>query len=173
MIRRLAAAALLGSASMTVLAGVPAPGAITGYWRTNKGGAVIHITAKDDHFSGRIVWLKTNRYPPDDPLGMGGQAIVDRENPHPAKRDRPMLGLRLIKGLHYHVLDNNRARWEDGRVYDADRGQWYDCKLWLADSDHLKLHGYVGIPVLGRTTTWTRVADPRTDADSGDRQQNG
>lgn len=158
---RLAAFVALVMASMAVLADVPAPDAIAGFWRTEKGGAIIHVV--DDHgkFAARIVWLKQARYPADDPHGMAGQPLVDRHNPDPGKRDRPMIGLRMIKDLDYHVLHNDRARWENGRVYDPDRGKWFDCDLWLADPNHLKLRGYVGIRALGKTTTWTRVADPR------------
>ncbi|MGN8157935.1 DUF2147 domain-containing protein [Salinisphaera sp. RV14] len=165
MIRRLALATALVLASMTALADAPPPAAIVGFWRTAKGGAVIHMVEEQGGFLARVVWLESDRYPADDPQGMGGQPLVDRHNPDPSKRDRPMIGLRLIKGLDYRVLASDRARWENGRVYDPDRGKWFDCYLWLADHRHLKLHGYVGIPALGRTTTWTRVPDPRVAAD--------
>lgn len=139
----------------------PAPrDAIEGYWRTADGGAIVHITVDGGHFPARIVWLKQDHYPADDAQGMGGQAIVDRHNPDPDKQDRPVVGLRLIKDLDYHVLDNGQARWEHGRVYNPDNGKWYHCYLRMADHDHLKLHGYIGLPILGHTTTWTRVAAP-------------
>ncbi|MGB7756292.1 MAG: DUF2147 domain-containing protein [Salinisphaera sp.] len=163
--RWLALAAALLVAPAAALARGAAPDAIAGFWRTEQGGAVIQVVDDHDDFAARIVWLKTTRYPPDDPQGMGGMPLVDRHNPDPSKRHRPMIGLRMIKQLDYHVSDNDRARWENGRVYDPDQGKWFDCYLWLADHNHLKLHGYVGIPALGKTTTWTRVPDPRTGAD--------
>lgn len=141
--------------------GVADPHAITGFWQTAGGGAVIRIEAADGRFPGRIVWLQQDHYPADDKQGMGGQAIVDRHNSDPDKRNRPVIGLQMIKDLDYHVSDNDRAEWTDGRIYDTDRGRWFDCYIWLADPDHLKLHGYVGMRALGRTTTWTRVDDPR------------
>lgn len=165
--RRLIAAILLAVVCASASGAPASPDAITGFWRTADGGAVVHITNEHDDFVARIVWLKQARYPADDAQGMGGRRILDRHNPDAAKRDRPVIGLRMIKDLNYHVSDNDRARWKDGRVYDPDRGKWFDCDLWLADRDHLKLHGYIGIRMLGRTTTWTRVADPRTTADLG------
>lgn len=140
----------------------PGPDAIAGFWKTAGGGAIIRIEATQGRFPGHIVWLQQDHYPADDKQGMGGQAIVDRHNPDPDKRDRPVVGLQMIKDLDYHVSDNDRVEWTNGRVYDADRGRWFDCYVWLADRDHLKLHGYIGIRVLGRTTTWTRVTDPRS-----------
>lgn len=149
-----------------------APEAIAGFWQTAGGGAIIHITASDGRFPGRIAWLKQDHYPPDDAQGMGGQPVVDRHNDDPAKRDRPLIGLQMIKNLDYHVTDNDRAEWANGRVYDSDRGRWFDCYIRLADPDHLKLHGYIGIRALGRTTTWTRVANPR-DVPSADSSRSG
>lgn len=141
---------------------VARPGVIAGFWQTAGGDAVIRIEAAHGQFPGRIVWLKEDRYPADDEQGMGGQAIVDRHNPDPDKRDRPVIGLQIIRKLDYRVTDKGRAEWSGGRVYDMDRGRWFDCYIWLADHDHLKLHGYLGIRALGRTTTWIRVADPRS-----------
>lgn len=135
--------------------------AIVGFWQTSDGGAVIEITpAGQGTYDGHIVWLREARYPADDKRGMAGQPIVDRENPDPAKRDRPLVGLPLVTDLDYHVDDNDHARWTDGRVYDPERGRWFRCRVRLADRTHLKLHGYLGLPVFGKTTTWARVADP-------------
>lgn len=137
------------------------PSAIDGFWKTEGGEAIIQIRAIDGRFPGRIVWLEDDHYPLDDSHGMGGQSVVDRHNPDAAKRNRSLIGLQTIRNLDYHVSDNNRAEWANGQIYDPDRGRWFHCYVRLEDVDHLKLHGYVGFRLLGRTTTWTRVADPR------------
>jgi hypothetical protein len=36
------------------------------------------------------------------------------------------------------------------------------CRLELDGYDRLRLRGYVGIPLVGRTTTWTRVGSDKT-----------
>jgi len=153
----------VGQAAETPAEPMP-PEAIEGFWEIDGGGAVIHIQVEDGpdgaQFPGRIAWLEDDHYPADDDQGMGGAPVVDRHNPDPSRRDQPMLGLQMIKDLDYHVTDNDRAEWADGRVYDSDRGRWFDCYIWLADANHLKLHGYIGFRPLGRTTTWTRVPDP-------------
>lgn len=168
---------LIGMLALSLAAGATQPrDAIAGYWRTEGGEAIIHIQARKNRFPGTIAWLAETHYPADDPKGMGGQAVVDRHNPDPGKRDRSLIGLQMIKNLHYHVDDNHQAHWEDGRIYDSERGKWYDCTLWLADHDHLKVHGYIGVTLLGRTTTWVRVDDPATHPsghplDSGGHQE--
>ena len=40
---------------------------------------------------------------------------------------------------------------------DPGSGSTYTCNIALDGDDRLRLRGYVGIPLLGRTTTWTRV----------------
>jgi len=142
------------------------PDAIVGFWQTEDGGAVIEITSADaldaekSGYQGHLAWLRESHYPADDPQGMDGEPVVDRHNPDPALRTRALIGLKLLTGLRYRVREDGDARWVDGHVYDTENGKRYDCIAWLADDDHLKLRGYVGIKLLGRTTTWTRVADP-------------
>ena len=47
--------------------------------------------------------------------------------------------------------------WTDGRVYDPESGKTYQGRITLEQEDTLKLRGFVGAPVFGRTSTWTRV----------------
>ena len=44
-----------------------------------------------------------------------------------------------------------------GTIYDPSTGNTYSCRLTLEGADRLLLRGYLGIPLIGRTTTWTRV----------------
>jgi uncharacterized protein (DUF2147 family) len=46
-----------------------------------------------------------------------------------------------------------------GAIYDPVSGNTYACQLRLDGPHRLELRGYVGIPLLGRTTTWLRVGD--------------
>ena len=36
-------------------------------------------------------------------------------------------------------------------------GSTYTCQLALDGDDRVRLRGYLGIPLIGRTTTWTRA----------------
>jgi uncharacterized protein (DUF2147 family) len=45
--------------------------------------------------------------------------------------------------------------WEDGKIYDPKNGKTYSCKMTL-EGNELKVRGYVGFSLLGRTTVWTR-----------------
>ncbi len=91
--------------------------------------------------------------PPDDDGGMPGKEKVDRENPDPALRSRPVIGLRIFEGFTY----DGDGRWKNGTIYDPASGKTYSCKIRLQDDGSLKVRGFIGISLLGRTEIWTRV----------------
>ena len=49
--------------------------------------------------------------------------------------------------------------WEDGWIYDPNNGNTYSCEMTLIDHKTLKIRGYIGITLFGRTEIWTRY-DP-------------
>ena len=140
---------LLLIASAQVLA--DGPDAALGTWVTADGKARVEIVKTGDVYNGSIVWLKEPLYPADDNTAPG-KPKVDRNNPDQAQQDRPILGLPLIQGFKY-TGDNV---WSDGTIYDPDSGKLYSCKLTLMMDGSLRVRGYVGISLFGRTEIWTR-----------------
>jgi uncharacterized protein (DUF2147 family) len=150
----LAAAALAATgAPGATRPATPDADAIVGRWLNGKGVAVIEVYKGDGLYMGKVVWLKEPAYPADDPKGMAGQERVDRENPDPALRGRPILGLVIMRGF---VFDGGGS-WSKGRVYDPENGKEYRGKMTLTSPDVLSLRGYVGITLFGRTERWTRT----------------
>jgi hypothetical protein len=49
----------------------------------------------------------------------------------------------------------NSTSWSQGKIYDPKNGKTYSCKMTL-EGNELKVRGYVGFSLLGRTTVWTR-----------------
>jgi uncharacterized protein (DUF2147 family) len=133
--------------------------AILGLWATDPEGgggeAHVEIYADGDQYSGRIVWLAEPVYPADDEEGMAGQEKVDRENPDEALRNKPIVGLVIVKGFKFDGKDT----WRKGTIYDPDNGKTYKSKMKLESPDVLKVRGFIGISLIGRTTEWTRVKD--------------
>jgi uncharacterized protein (DUF2147 family) len=65
----------------------------------------------------------------------------------------PMKGLLILSGLH-----RNGDEWTGGEILDPENGKIYRAKLKLADGGKkLLVHGYLGLSLLGRTQTWTRI----------------
>ena len=115
-----------------------------GQWLTEGDKAVVEIFKCEDRYCGKIVWLKKPKNP-------DGSDVLDTENPDPSKRNRTVIGLNLVWGFRY---DESKG-WVDGSIYDPDNGKTYSCKMNL-EGDTLKVRGYVGISLFGRTTVWKR-----------------
>ena len=128
--------------------------AILGLWGTAGGKSHVEITVDHNVYQGRIVWLKQPDYPADDSKGMAGKPKVDRENPNPTLRSRPIIGLQLVTGFRY---DGDNV-WSDGHIYDPESGKTYSCKMTLMPDGSLRVRGYIGISLFGRTTVWTRLS---------------
>ncbi len=145
---------LLGGLGSTAIANDA--DAILGLWATERneaGQAYILISKKNGIYQGEIVWLEQ---PYGDGKG-GGRPKVDRNNPAPSLRDRPLLGLRVAKGFRYA---GGRV-WTNGMIYDPDTGRTYRSRMYLTKLGTLKVRGYVGFPLLGNTTKLARPAEAR------------
>lgn len=139
----LAAAVVLAIAVVGVCAADEGD-AILGKWLTAGEKSVVEIYKCGERYCGKIVWLK-------EPLDKEGKEKLDTKNPDETKRGRKILGLQILSGFKYKG-DN---KWGDGRIYDPEKGKTYKCKAKL-EGDNLKLRGYIGFSLIGRTTTWTR-----------------
>jgi len=150
----------------TLQAAPPPPAASPeGRWITTDNQATVEITLVDHRLVGRIVALTEPLYPSDDPDA--GKVKFDRENPEPARRARPILGLPVLEGL---VLGDN-GRWEGGTVYDPEIGRTYSCKLRVTEKGTLDIRGYWGISLFGRTEVWTRAGPNVPPPGPADRPQ--
>lgn len=132
------------------LAAEPVAGAdqILGLWVTDKGAAHVEIYREQGAYHGRVVWLAEPLYPAGD--AEAGQPKHDRNNPDPALRAAPVIGLQIMRGFQAAA----EGRWQGGTIYDPENGETYSCKLWLTDDGTLKVRGYVGISLFGRTAEW-------------------
>jgi len=127
------------------------PGDILGQWKSDGGDSRLELFNCACKICGKIVWLKVPKYidPVDGPIG---KTKVDWKNPEPALRNRPIIGLQVVKGL----TPRSGNRWDGGTCYDPESGRSYKCKMQLATPDRLNLRGYIGVSLLGRNFSLTR-----------------
>jgi uncharacterized protein (DUF2147 family) len=131
--------------------------AIVGLWDTQDKDAKIEIFKCDLEYCGRIAHLEEPTYSPDEMGGMADRPKVDRFNPDPALRKRPLVGLRFMEGFRY----KGGNTWDGGRIYNPENGKFYKARISLRDGRRLMLRGYWGISLLGRTEVWVRsYSDP-------------
>jgi uncharacterized protein (DUF2147 family) len=125
---------------------------ILGAWLNGEKDAQIEIFKCGEKYCGKIVWLKDLNYPEGSKDGIPGTPKIDHHNPDPAHRKDPIIGLQIV---HDFVFAGD-GRWTGGRVYDPKNGKTYSGKMTLVSPRQLDLRGYIGIPLIGRTATWTR-----------------
>ncbi len=116
----------------------PADSIIGTFWSPEKDGK-IEIYKIGEKYFGKIIWSKNPRQ--------------DNKNPDASQRSRELVGATF---LHDFVYDG-KGTWTDGTIYDPKSGKTYDCNITLTDSGDLNVRGYVGISLLGRTETFTRI----------------
>jgi uncharacterized protein (DUF2147 family) len=109
-----------------------------GEWRVANGLANIRIDECDGALWGIISWEK-------EPGG------TDSNNPNPAERNRPTLGLHIL----LNMKSTKPGLWQ-GEVYNADDGKTYDSKISLASVDVLRIEGCI-LGFLCGGENWTRV----------------
>jgi len=132
---------------------------VLGDWLTGKQGAVIELyecagsESERPAICGRIVWLKK-------PYTGEGELKRDPENPDKSLRQRPMCGLEVVTGLRR----SDENTWTGGRVYNPKDGNSYSAYLDVKGNGRLHIRGYLGIPLIGKSETWTR---PGADIEIG------
>jgi uncharacterized protein (DUF2147 family) len=71
------------------------------------------------------------------------------------RKGAPVIGMVVMRGVTRHG-----AEYDGGEILDPETGYVYRCKVALSDDgDKLMVRGYLGVSLLGRTQTWTRVEE--------------
>ena len=120
-------------------------GSPIGRWYAEGGAAQVDVRDCGGDLCGQVTWLRS-------PFDENGCDLRDRYNPDPALRERPVIGVQILSGLK--PAGNE---WTGGTIYDPASGHTYHCSLSLEEDNRLRLRGYIGVPLFGRTTTWIRV----------------
>lgn len=117
-----------------------------GYWLTEKKGVIVKLfSCEGDRLCGQTVWMKRMTF-------KDGAPRLDAKNPDPALRDRHWCGITPITGLK----PKGDGEWGGGEVYDPKTGETFDFKLETR-GDRVKVRGYLGVPLLGKSETWTKA----------------
>lgn len=130
---------------------VGAPGLIAsddirGLWVDgNKRKIAVWIEDCNGQLCGRIYWLKKL-------LSASGRPKRDLNNPDAALRDRPLCGLTILSG--FQRVNGNT--WNAGKIYNPGDGSTFNGTISLEKDGTLKIRGYVGISLFGKTLKWVR-----------------
>jgi uncharacterized protein (DUF2147 family) len=67
-------------------------------------------------------------------------------------RNKPILGLNILTGL-----EKNDDEWSGGNILDPRNGRIYNCYIKLIKPNKLKIRGYIGLALFGKTAYWERA----------------
>jgi uncharacterized protein (DUF2147 family) len=113
------------------------PNEIAGVYWSPKKDAKIEIYLKGQQYFGKFVWLASPR--------------KDNKNPSKALQTRDILGLEFLTKFSF-----NEGIYSGGEIYDPETGKTYACKMSL-DGNKLKVRGYIGISLFGRTEYFEQI----------------
>lgn len=133
------AARMLTALVLASSAWAAAPPTGLGHWITETGNYEVDIAPCESKLCGTIVQVLGNRSMSDPNVAMV-----------PAD-PRPALGMKILTDL----VPAGDGEWT-GYVYDRENAKTYSCTVTLLASGQLKVRGYVGLPIFGRTSIWHR-----------------
>ena len=117
---------------------------IIGEWetfddKTDSKLSVVEIYKANNKYFGKITKLY------EDP----SDSVCDKcEGENKAK---PIIGLVVLNNL-----EEDDDEYNNGTILDPNNGETYKCYIELINKNKLKLIGYIGISLLGRTQYWQR-----------------
>ncbi len=139
-----------GFATITVLAALSsvsrAAESLDGYWIDSHGEVILNIGRCGNARCGKVAWLKKPRGPDYGPRR-------DFRKPDEKRRSRFVCGLTVVSGFK----KQRDGTWGDGTVYVPDHGMSFSGYAEVLGPHHVKVSGYVLLPVFGSSEVWTRI----------------
>lgn len=109
------------------------------YWTPDKKGK-IEIYEQNGELLARSVCCDTSK--------------KDNRNPNPELRDRSRIGINVMNGFKM----KKRDYYTNGRIYNPNNGKTYRARMWVLNGgDKIKVKGFIGSPILGKTIVCERV----------------
>jgi len=116
-----------------------------GHWQIvdndGKPGGQAETYLENGRLFGKVTQLRPGRTPHDLCDKCSGEY-----------KNQPILGMVFMRNFHPNGDD-----WVEGTVVDPENGKEYKGKIWAVGKDSLQMRGFIGISLLGRTETWTRI----------------
>ena len=101
---------------------------LTGVWLDQSGEGAIEIADCNGKLCGRVVWLKSDK--------------------NSETCNKQIIG---------NVAPTGAARWGGGWIFDPESNTTFDVEITPLGRQKLKVLGYAGSKLFGRTMTWTRA----------------
>lgn len=124
------APAAFGLAAIALASGAHAANDPKGIWLDEQGRGAVEIKDCGKGLCGTVIWVKSDK----DKEGCGKQILGD---------------VKSVGGGNY----------DNGWIYDPERGRKFDLALTPVNGDKLQVMGYAGYKFLSQTMVWTKAPD--------------
>jgi uncharacterized protein (DUF2147 family) len=119
---------------------------VIGKWKTiddetGKAKSIVEIYEKSGKIYGKVAAILEAEHRDKVCLNCSGE-----------DKNKPILGMIIIKGL-----TKEGSEYSSGKILDPKNGKLYKCYITLESKDKLKVRGYIGVSLFGRTQYWYRV----------------
>jgi len=114
-----------------------------GIWKNETNGEVqshIEVYEKDGHLYAKVIKL-----------------FPHTEVTHCQNCKDELAGVNLLDVHIFYDLGKKGKKWTKGKILDPESGKVYGCNVELKSPNRLKIRGYVGKPLFGKTFYWDRV----------------
>lgn len=115
---------------------------IVGNFLTPESDGVMQFYKTGATYAAKLIWGKD-------------KDRLDFNNPDKTLRNQKVIGMVLATGFVFDGKDT----WKNGRIYDPNEGKTYDCKITLDERGNMKLRGFIGVSLLGRTAYMVRMEE--------------
>lgn len=105
---------------------------------TNKVDSVIEVYEKDGKAYAKIIEITDKDRQ---------NAVCDKCSGK--RKNKAILGMDILSGL-----EKDGDEWSGGKILDPKNGKEYKCYIKLENDSKLKIRGYIGFSLLGRTAYW-------------------
>ncbi|MES2808894.1 MAG: DUF2147 domain-containing protein [Bacteroidota bacterium] len=120
---------------------------ICGKWLAENKELLVLVYRDGNTFKGKSLWFKNH----DTSKAM--DEWTDKYNPNPALRNRKILGIDVLTELTYNAGSDS---WENGKIYEARSGKFWDTYVKINKDGTLKVTAYWGLKLIGKTIKFTR-----------------
>lgn len=119
---------------------------VIGKWKTiddetGQPKSIVEIYEKSGKIYGRVIEILDTEHKKSTCTKCSGD-----------DKNKPILGMVVIKGL-----SKQGNEYRSGKILDPKNGKLYKAIVALESKDKLKVRGYIGISLLGRTQYWYRL----------------
>ena len=122
---------------------------VVGKWKTydifnrNKEESIVVIDIIDDS-----LYIKIDQIIPEEHRSDLCTKCDD------SRKNQPILGMTILQGAT--LIEGT---WKGATILNAKNGNEYGCHISVVGPDLLKIRGFVGYPIFGKTLYWTRVKE--------------